>query len=190
MRDHIPPTKQEAAGTETRRVRYIHGIAPAQSTGALGALQIWGEGCNRWWVCFHARRVPQVCLGVTGLVPPHPLFPFPADITGNAISWSNGSCSLELTCQVARGQDRDITYSWRPATVDRGPSSEGPKLSLYLDPWNKNLSYKCTVQDTSNSSSLIIEPYQFCRSSVETAGNCALGQRKWAPKCTESTGPF
>ncbi|XP_006032660.1 SLAM family member 9-like [Alligator sinensis] len=93
------------------------------------------------------------------------------DIMGNVISWSNGSCSLDLTCRVARGQDRDITYSWRPAKVGRGPSSQGPKLSLYLDPSNKSLSYNCTVQDTSNSSSLSIEPYQFCHSSVETAAH-------------------
>ncbi|XP_019411503.1 PREDICTED: SLAM family member 9-like [Crocodylus porosus] len=96
------------------------------------------------------------------------------DIMSNAVTWPNGSCSLELTCHVARSQDRNITYSWKRTDVNRDPSTQGPKLSLYLDPSSKSLSYNCTAQDTSNSSSLGIKPYQFCRSSVEAAGRCCF----------------
>uniref|UniRef100_A0A7M4ENG3 Ig-like domain-containing protein n=1 Tax=Crocodylus porosus TaxID=8502 RepID=A0A7M4ENG3_CROPO len=108
------------------------------------------------------QKGSESACGFTSLVPPHPLFPFPADIMSNAVTWPNGSCSLELTCHVARSQDRNITYSWKRTDVNRDPSTQGPKLSLYLDPSSKSLSYNCTAQDTSNSSSLGIKPYQFC----------------------------
>ncbi|XP_019366297.1 PREDICTED: SLAM family member 9-like [Gavialis gangeticus] len=132
-------TLQESSGS-----LQIRNVSLADSGLYLAATQ---KGSER-------RLIRQYCLLVF-------------DIISNIVAWPNGSCSLELTCHVARSQDRNITYSWKRENVNGNPSTQGPKLSLYLGPSDKSLSYSCMAQDTSNSSSLSIKPYQFCRSSVE-----------------------
>ncbi|XP_038624373.1 uncharacterized protein LOC119946964 [Tachyglossus aculeatus] len=87
-------------------------------------------------------------------------------VTVNSTKPDNGSCTITLTCSVARRRN-ELTFSWTPLGPRTTISSNGSVLSVFQKPGDPPQDYTCTATNPiSNSSRTIPADQILCPEAV------------------------